>query len=231
MPRCSRSSQQREGCSSSPRRSSSSRRPSVRSGPSSGAAQIGRVHSARGLYGNAGSPWAAWYHRGGVGPLAETGIYNLKSLTALLGPVAEVLAAEAIAVPHREAGGTADHSARSRRLPRRPAPRLRGALVRRLEPGDPALPPAGARAVRRRGHGEPAGRRLGPARLRGLAQRRRELGGARARSTGPGSGQTACASASRRCARRGHRSRSSSRTSTCSTSSRRRAPPSASARP
>jgi predicted dehydrogenase len=66
---------------------------------------IGPVHSARGLYGNAGSPWAAWYHSAGVGPLAENGIYNLKSLTALLGPVVEVLAAEATAVPVREAGG------------------------------------------------------------------------------------------------------------------------------
>lgn len=68
---------------------------------------IGAVHSARGLYGNAGSPWAAWYHSAGVGPLAENGIYNLKSLTALLGPVAEVLAAESVAVPVREARGTA----------------------------------------------------------------------------------------------------------------------------
>jgi predicted dehydrogenase len=66
---------------------------------------IGAVHSARGLYGNAGSPWAAWYHSAGVGPLAENGIYNLKSLTALLGPVVEVIAAEATAVPAREAGG------------------------------------------------------------------------------------------------------------------------------
>jgi predicted dehydrogenase len=66
---------------------------------------IGHVHSARGLYGNAGSPWAAWYHSAGVGPLAENGIYNLKSLTALLGPVTEVLAAEATAVAVREAGG------------------------------------------------------------------------------------------------------------------------------
>jgi predicted dehydrogenase len=70
-----------------------------------GRGAIGSVHSARGLYGNAGSPWAAWYHSAGVGPLAENGIYNLKSLTALLGPVAEVLAAEATAVPIREAGG------------------------------------------------------------------------------------------------------------------------------
>lgn len=65
---------------------------------------IGHVHSARALYGNAGSTWARWYHEGKVGPLAEIGIYNLKSLTALLGPVIEVLAAEATAVRPRQIG-------------------------------------------------------------------------------------------------------------------------------
>ena len=65
-------------------------------------AAIGRVHTGRGLYGNAGSTWTTWYHDAGVGPLAEAGIYNLKSLTALLGPAVEVLSAEAVAVPRRE---------------------------------------------------------------------------------------------------------------------------------
>jgi len=68
---------------------------------------IGRVHSARGLYGNTGVDWAAWYHTSGSGPLPELGIYNLKSLTALLGPVVEVTAAEARAVSQREIGGIA----------------------------------------------------------------------------------------------------------------------------
>lgn len=66
---------------------------------------IGRVHSARALYGNAGSTWARWYHDGNIGPLAEVGIYNLKSLTAVLGPVVEVQAAETLAVAHREICG------------------------------------------------------------------------------------------------------------------------------
>lgn len=66
---------------------------------------IGKVHSARGLYGNAGSTWARWYHDGSVSPLAEVGIYNLKSLTAVLGPVVEVLAAETLAAHNREIGG------------------------------------------------------------------------------------------------------------------------------
>ena len=64
---------------------------------------IGRVHSARGLYGNTGSR-VVWHHQGGIGPLAEKGIYNLKSLTALLGPAVEILAAEATAVMPRVVG-------------------------------------------------------------------------------------------------------------------------------
>ena len=66
---------------------------------------IGRPHSARALYGNAGATWATWFHDGSVGPLAELGIYNLKSLTALLGPVTEIQMAESTAVPVREVAG------------------------------------------------------------------------------------------------------------------------------
>ena len=66
---------------------------------------IGHAHSARGLYGNAGSHWASWYHTGGVGPFAELGVYNVKSLTALLGAVVEVQAAEASAVRERVIDG------------------------------------------------------------------------------------------------------------------------------
>jgi predicted dehydrogenase len=66
---------------------------------------IGKLHSARGLYGNAGSTWARWYHDGSIGPLAEVGIYNLKSLTSVLGPVVEVQAAESTALPQRNICG------------------------------------------------------------------------------------------------------------------------------
>ncbi|HEX7996677.1 MAG TPA: Gfo/Idh/MocA family oxidoreductase, partial [Streptosporangiaceae bacterium] len=52
----------------------------------------GQVHSARAMYGNAGSTWAKWYHTSGVGPLGDLAIYNIKTLTALLGPVAGVRA-------------------------------------------------------------------------------------------------------------------------------------------
>jgi predicted dehydrogenase len=66
---------------------------------------IGRPHSARALYGTAGATWAAWFHDGSVGPLAELGIYNLKSLTALLGPAEEIQVAESTAVAQREVAG------------------------------------------------------------------------------------------------------------------------------
>lgn len=72
---------------------------------------IGKVHSARGLYGNAGSTWARWYHDGSVGPLAEVGIYNLKSLTSVLGPVVEVQSAESLVVTDREISGESVASA------------------------------------------------------------------------------------------------------------------------
>jgi predicted dehydrogenase len=51
---------------------------------------LGRVHSARAMYGNPGSTWASWYHASGVGPLGDLAIYNFKSLTALLGAVREI---------------------------------------------------------------------------------------------------------------------------------------------
>jgi predicted dehydrogenase len=72
---------------------------------------IGKVHTARGLYGNAGSTWARWYHDGNVGPLAEVGIYNLKSLAAVLGPIVEVQSAESLAVSDREFNGEMVRSA------------------------------------------------------------------------------------------------------------------------
>ena len=120
--------------------------------------EIGHVHSARGLYGNPGSTWAAWFHEGGVGPLAEAGVYNLKSLTALVGPVTEVFAADAVAVPVREAEG--------RRI-EHPDPDVShvilrhvdgGAVVGHLRPSGAAIPAAGPGAVRHGRHGEPAGR-------------------------------------------------------------------------
>ncbi len=54
---------------------------------------IGRVHAARGLFGGSGFTWAPWLHQvdsGGI--FGQVGAYHVKSLTSLLGPVAEVAA-------------------------------------------------------------------------------------------------------------------------------------------
>lgn len=65
----------------------------------------GPIHSARAMYGNAGSTWAAWYHTSHVGPLGDLAIYNVKTLTALLGPVVEVRALQTSSAIVREVGG------------------------------------------------------------------------------------------------------------------------------
>jgi predicted dehydrogenase len=67
---------------------------------------LGRVHTARGLYGVASPDWNTWMYE--VGPLIDLGIYNLKSLTTLLGPVIEVTATETWASPTRRGAGPAD---------------------------------------------------------------------------------------------------------------------------
>jgi len=66
----------------------------------------GQIHSARAMYGNAGSTWARWYHTSHVGPLGDLAIYNIKTLTALLGPVAEVRAVHSTSGFRREVEGT-----------------------------------------------------------------------------------------------------------------------------
>lgn len=70
------------------------------------AGAIGHIHAARAHYGNTGSSTAAWYFREPAATLGDAAIYNLKSLAALLGPVAEVTAVSATALPRRVVGGT-----------------------------------------------------------------------------------------------------------------------------
>lgn len=74
--------------------------------------EIGRVHAARAHYGNPGSTWARWYHEDPLATLGDVGIYNLKSVAALLGPVREVTAVAATALPERRAGESGSYAAR-----------------------------------------------------------------------------------------------------------------------
>jgi len=62
---------------------------------------IGQVLQARALYGWDGPSWGQWFYGPDGGPLFDLGVYNVASLTALLGPAKRVTAMVGIARPER----------------------------------------------------------------------------------------------------------------------------------
>jgi predicted dehydrogenase len=66
---------------------------------------IGRVSLARGFYGWSGPWWNEWYYRPGGGSMFDLGVYNVTSLTGLLGPAKRVTAMSGIANKEREVNG------------------------------------------------------------------------------------------------------------------------------
>jgi predicted dehydrogenase len=66
---------------------------------------IGRVLSARALYGHSGPTWGPWFYRQGGGSLFDLAVYNVTSLTGLLGPVRRVTAMTGVAIPERVVDG------------------------------------------------------------------------------------------------------------------------------
>jgi predicted dehydrogenase len=67
--------------------------------------EIGRIHAAHGRYGHAGPSWGPWFYRKGGGSLFDLGVYNVTSLTGLLGPAQGVVALSGIAIPERVVEG------------------------------------------------------------------------------------------------------------------------------
>ena len=57
--------------------------------------------SASCCYGWAGPDWAPWYYQRGGGSLFDLGVYNITSLTGLLGPARRIMAMAGIAIPER----------------------------------------------------------------------------------------------------------------------------------
>jgi predicted dehydrogenase len=53
--------------------------------------KIGKVTAAHGTYGHGGPTWSAWFYQKGGGSLYDLGVYNVTTLTGLLGPVTEVV--------------------------------------------------------------------------------------------------------------------------------------------
>lgn len=66
---------------------------------------IGKVCLARGRYGWAGPDWSAWFYKAGGGPIFDLAVYNITSLTGILGPAKRVMAMTGTAQPKRIVNG------------------------------------------------------------------------------------------------------------------------------
>ena len=66
---------------------------------------IGKVALARARYGWAGPNWGEWYYKTGGGPLFDLGVYNITTLTGLLGPVKKIISKSSISKPIRFING------------------------------------------------------------------------------------------------------------------------------
>jgi predicted dehydrogenase len=67
--------------------------------------EIGKPCAAHARYGSMGPDWGAWFFQEGGGSLFDLGVYNITTLTGLLGPARAVVALSGIAIPIRRAEG------------------------------------------------------------------------------------------------------------------------------
>mgnify|MGYP002777684862 FL=1 len=63
--------------------------------------KIGKVAAAHAHYGHLGPHWSAFFYEKGGGSLPDLGVYNLATLTGLLGPAKAVMAMTSIVTPER----------------------------------------------------------------------------------------------------------------------------------
>jgi predicted dehydrogenase len=63
--------------------------------------KIGKVAAAHAHYGHLGPTWSAFFYEKGGGSLPDLGVYNLATLTGLLGPAKSVMAMTSIVTPER----------------------------------------------------------------------------------------------------------------------------------
>ena len=63
--------------------------------------KLGRVTAAHAHYGHEGHLWSAWFFQEGGGSLYDLGVYNITTLTGLLGPAKAVVGMTAICTPTR----------------------------------------------------------------------------------------------------------------------------------
>ncbi len=63
--------------------------------------KLGRVASAHAQYGHTGPSWSAFFYEKGGGSMPDLGVYNMATLTGLLGPAKSVMAMLSIVTPER----------------------------------------------------------------------------------------------------------------------------------
>ncbi len=66
------------------------------------AGKLGRLAAAHASYGHRGPNWSSFFYEKGGGSLPDLGVYNLTTLTGLLGPAQSVTAMTSIVTPTRE---------------------------------------------------------------------------------------------------------------------------------
>lgn len=64
--------------------------------------KLGKVASAHAHYGHQGPTWSAFFYEKGGGSLPDLGVYNLATLTGLLGPAKSIVAMTSIVTPTRK---------------------------------------------------------------------------------------------------------------------------------
>ncbi|HLO81230.1 MAG TPA: Gfo/Idh/MocA family oxidoreductase [Chitinophagaceae bacterium] len=64
--------------------------------------KLGKLAAAHAHYGHTGPSWSAFFYEKGGGSLPDLGVYNLASLTGLLGPAKSVMAMTSIVTPYRK---------------------------------------------------------------------------------------------------------------------------------
>ncbi|UTA70043.1 Gfo/Idh/MocA family protein [Emticicia sp. 21SJ11W-3] len=63
--------------------------------------KLGRLAAAHGQYGHTGPTWSAFFYEKGGGSMPDLGVYNMATLTGLLGPARSVMAMTSIVNPER----------------------------------------------------------------------------------------------------------------------------------
>jgi len=63
--------------------------------------KLGRIASAHGQYGHTGPTWSAFFYEKNGGSMPDLGVYNMATLTGLLGPAKSIMAMTSIVKPER----------------------------------------------------------------------------------------------------------------------------------